>query len=82
MTLLWFGTFLQWLLDVVIPPPQRVLQKSLGFLDSRIVQMILSLNVPDAIGNGALRVDDLAQMIGMLTLAIGSTNSRHYLSSY
>ena len=62
--MLWLGSFLQKLLDIVIPPPQRVLQKALAFLDSQIIFMSLKLGIAEALAQGPRQLDDLAIELG------------------
>ena len=62
----WLVCFLQRVLDVLLPPPQRVLQKSLAFVDSHIILLAVKLGIADALGDKSASVDDLAEELGKL----------------
>ena len=64
LIVLWLGSFLQKVLDIIIPPPQRVLQKSLAFVDSHIIFTANKLGVADALGDGSASVEELAREMG------------------
>lgn len=69
---IWIANLLQKILDTLLPPPQRVLQKSLAFIDSHIILVSVKLGIADALGSRKASVDELAAELGDLLVLLGS----------
>ena len=63
---IWIASFLHKVLDVLLPPPQRVLQKSLAFVDSYIILLATKLSIADTLGDRTVSVQELAVELGSL----------------
>lgn len=62
-----FCNFLEKVLDVVLPAPQRALQKAMAFIDSQVIFLCCKLNIADLIGSDTVLVEAIAKELGELS---------------
>ena len=57
-------SFLKWLDRVMLPPPVHTLTTVMGFLDGSVVATMSRVGVPEALADGPLTAEELANKLG------------------
>lgn len=61
---LWLVSFLEWLLDRILPAPQAVLRKATSSVNSYVIWACCKLNLSEVIGGESMEVGVLAERVG------------------